>query len=255
MANKVVKKMLDELITKAIVLSVTDNFQKILSKETSVELGLTKPTNNGAGDRSSLEIFDFTAIYGNSRAPRRYPVIIDLDETDLKKIEDFKRSIPTTSATIGYLIHGYNTDPTSKHPIRKDIREYYKGETCVFCIEKGDCVDHKNDFYNDSRVLVENTQDKSDFQPVCNACNIKKRGVCHKTRASGKRSLPPPAIREFGRDFLVGDESFDENDPNALVGSYWYDPVAFVKGAKESLIQEVRQGVRESLIQESSGSP
>jgi hypothetical protein len=244
MAKKVVKKLLDELIVKTIVLSVTDNFQKILPKETSVKLGLTKPAANGAGPRSRLGVmYDFTAIYGNATESRRYPVDYDLDETDLQKIEDFKRSIPTTPAVVGYLIHGYNTDPVSKHPIRKDIREYYKGKPCVFCGGKGDCVDHKNDAYNDKRVLCENTQDKSDFQPTCNACNIIKRGFRHKTRESGKRALPPPQIRILKIDFLVGDESFDEDDPNTLVGSYWYDPIAFM------------EGVEARIIQESSGSP
>ena len=34
-------------------------------------------------------------------------------------------------------------------------------------------------------------------------------------------------------DFIEGDETFDPKDPNAMVGTYWYDPVLFLKRAYE----------------------
>jgi hypothetical protein len=39
----------------------------------------------------------------------------------------------------------------------------------------------------------------------------------------------------FGVDFLEGDESYDPADPHAMVGTYWYDPVAFLAGVKARL--------------------
>jgi hypothetical protein len=32
-----------------------------------------------------------------------------------------------------------------------------------------------------------------------------------------------------GIKFTKGDENYDSNDPDALVGTYWYDPIAFGK--------------------------
>jgi hypothetical protein len=48
---------------------------------------------------------------------------------------------------------------------------------------------------------------------------------------SGKRygATNIPSLSVFGVDFIQGDETFDINDPNAMVGTYWYDPIAFIK--------------------------
>lgn len=39
-------------------------------------------------------------------------------------------------------------------------------------------------------------------------------------------------------DFISGDETFDTNDPNAMVGTYWYDPVAFMKHIKQTIMSK-----------------
>ena len=36
-----------------------------------------------------------------------------------------------------------------------------------------------------------------------------------------------PQLKVFGIDFISGDENYDPEDPNAMVGTYWYDPSAF----------------------------
>lgn len=36
-------------------------------------------------------------------------------------------------------------------------------------------------------------------------------------------------LKIFNRDFVHGDETFDINDINAFVGTYWYDPCYFMK--------------------------
>ena len=43
----------------------------------------------------------------------------------------------------------------------------------------------------------------------------------------GATAIPSLAI--FGVDFVEGDETLDETDVNAMMGTYWYDPVVFMK--------------------------
>lgn len=117
--------------------------------------------------------------------------------------------------------------------IRKDIREAICKLPCVVCgcTTNIEC-DHKNDLYNDPRVNSIDTQRLDDFQPLCKHCNDQKRQVVKKTKEKGKRygATNIPSLKALGvPDFTVGDESFDPKDINALVGTYWYDPVDFMK--------------------------
>lgn len=38
-----------------------------------------------------------------------------------------------------------------------------------------------------------------------------------------------PLLSGFGIDFVEGDENYNPNDINAMKGTFWYDPVAFMK--------------------------
>ena len=109
---------------------------------------------------------------------------------------------------------------------------------CVVCGSKSDLVtDHKNDLYNDSRVLNETTQTVDDFQCLCNHCNLQKRQVSKKTKETMTRypATKIPGLAVFGIDFIEGNATLDLNDPKAMVGTYWYDPVAFMKAIKVKL--------------------
>ena len=101
----------------------------------------------------------------------------------------------------------------------------------------GRLLDHKNDLYNDLRVLDKNTQLISDFQCLCNHCNLQKRQISKKTKEKGKRigatSIHSLAI--FKIDFIVGDHNFNKDDINAMKGTYWHDPVAFMKHIKNNM--------------------
>ena len=129
---------------------------------------------------------------------------------------------------------GFSDKNTENRPIRKDIRQYYTlpGNKCVACgSESNLVVDHKNDLYNNPRVLCAETQKYSDFQTLCNSCNLRKRAVSTKTKQSKKRigATNIPMLKPFGIDFTQGDESLDMSDPNAMVGTFWYDPVDFMR--------------------------
>lgn len=126
----------------------------------------------------------------------------------------------------------------ASRPIRKDIDKYHKTVGCVVCGSKSQLVtDHKNDLYNDMRVLDVKTQTVDDFQCLCNHCNLQKRQVAKKTRETGKRygATNIPQLAHFGVDFILGDSEYDKDDVDAMVGTYWYDPVAFMKHIVETI--------------------
>lgn len=164
------------------------------------------------------------------------------DETESKKIEeDFKdieskkiKGNPTTHIKVygkKELVKGNNRD------IRQDIREYFKNSLCVVCGNSDIEIDHKNGLYNDERVLNIKTQCIEDFQPLCRHCNQQKRQSIIVTKKTGKRykATNIPQLKIFGIDFTKGNEDFNPNDIDAMVGTYWYDPLDFFKNLKKNL--------------------
>ena len=220
----------EELIST--IQEVTNNYTDILSLEQAIEYNLFERGGNGSGDRQKIcRLFYVTKIYKDSRLPRTYPVELDLEEYE-ERINDYKqsRSEIRERGTIGFIIHCENNDNIINHPIRPDIKAHYRILSCVICNNSKTVCDHKNDLYNDIRVLNMKTQVLEDFQPLCNSCNLRKRSVMIKTKSENKRQLPPPQIyNNFTIDFTEGNESFDPKDSNTLVGSYWYDPVQFIR--------------------------
>lgn len=137
--------------------------------------------------------------------------------------------------TIGYssnLLYG------KYRPIRRDIEVYHKKMGCVVCGTFTNLVtDHKNDLYNDKRVLNISKQNINDFQCLCTHCNLRKREVTKKTMVTKKRykATNIKGLSMFGIDFINGDECFNKDDINAMVGTYWYDVIEFNKYIKSSL--------------------
>lgn len=167
----------------------------------------------------------------------------DLDDSVIEKrevekdVDHFKREHPLlfgkASGTDIVLFRVYGTQVNDgSRAIRKDIRDAVCKLPCVVCgcTTNVEC-DHKNDLYNDSRVNCVNTQVLDDFQPLCKHCNDQKRQVVKKTKETGKRygATSIPSLKALGvPDFTVGTEEFDRTKINALVGTYWYDPVDFM---------------------------
>jgi len=115
--------------------------------------------------------------------------------------------------------------------IRSDIRMYYSHQPCVVCGTSAVEVDHKNGLYNDPRVMTIATQTMADFQALCKHCNDKKRETMKVTKATGIRhsALSIPQLVSLGVAYTTGGEGYDPMDPNAMVGTYWYDPVDFIE--------------------------
>lgn len=134
---------------------------------------------------------------------------------------------------------GHNQGITNTNrPIRDDIRAELSTRPCVVCGSRSSIIiDHKNDLYNDQRVLNSRTQTIDDFQSLCNHCNLQKRQTSVETRTTNRRypATRIPSVAVFGIDFTCGDENYDPSDPNAMLGTYWYDPVAFMQAIKNKL--------------------
>jgi hypothetical protein len=140
-------------------------------------------------------------------------------------------------------LNGLNPDTENRQnrPIRDDIHAALRdapGACCVACGSSSSLVtDHKNDLYNDIRVLQAQTQTIDDFQVLCTHCNLQKRQVSKRTRETGLRygATNIPSFAVFGIDFTEGDETYDPSDINAMRGTYWYDPIEFMNKIKEML--------------------
>ena len=126
----------------------------------------------------------------------------------------------------------------NSRPIRRDIKKYWKNFSCCSCGTNSDLIcDHKNDLYNDPRVLHRKTQKKEDFQSLCNRCNLLKGQVSKDTKRTGKRygATNIPMLKTFGIDFIKGGDTYDPHNINAMEGTFWYDPVSFMEGIKRIL--------------------
>lgn len=206
------------------------NKNKITKKQQFID-DIFKPDENGISEwktRDELSTTELKLTYnGNCRHGKFYNDNRYLWE---KKIQ--------SGTVVAIRTNGYEKDfieGNIKRSVRKDIRDFHYKKGCIVCgCHTGLVIDHKNDLYNDPRVLNTNTQLLDDFQCLCIHCNLQKRQVCKKTKETGIRYAATniESLKIFGIDFIDGDENFDKNDINALKGTYWYDPVEFMKFIK-----------------------
>ena len=193
---------------------------------------LFKPDDNGKSEWVNVPDIIASPLNWSSNGNQRHCIFFSDRRYKWEQFPDNGSKV-TKLRTIGLSdneLHG------ASRPIRLDIRKFYteKGRCCV-CGSNSDLVcDHKNDLYNDPRVLSMDTQTLDDFQCLCNHCNLLKSSAEQKARVSGKRygATNIPQLTIFEVDFVEGDETFDPNDINAFVGTYWYDPVEFMKKVK-----------------------
>ena len=129
--------------------------------------------------------------------------------------------------TIGYDQNIKAAQLLKNRPISNYILKHCHNKCCVACgSNKNMVADHKNDLYDDPRVHNKTTQRLSDFQALCNNCNIRKSAVCKKTKKTGKRQPAPYYYTSLGfPKFYEGDDTFDEE--LGLKGTYWYDVEAY----------------------------
>lgn len=209
-----------------LVIEATNNFTKILStieiKEKYSELYWG---GNGVGDRWAGKKFNYSVIYSKKK-PCLYSENND-DKIPQEILEKFLKNNKGIGI-IGIFVHSKRTNNQNRQ-IRKNIHKEITGLSCVVCGTQNTICDHKNDLYNDSRVLNNNTQIIDDFQPLCNHCNLQKREICKMERQTMKlysaKNIQRYKIYPF--EFPWEKKVFDINDIYCKDGTYWFDPVEF----------------------------
>ncbi len=215
------KTNMDEVIVKA-----TSNFTRILSvneiKENYKELYWG---GNGVGDRWANKKFNYSVIYS-----KKEPALYSENDEDKIPIDVLNKFLQSNKGIgiIGIFVHSKRTN-IQKHPICKKIHKEITSISCVVCGTRDTICDHKNDLYNDMRVLSIETQELSDFQPLCNHCNLQKRQVCKIEKQTERiySAKNIPIYKSYPFEFPWEKKSFDKNDIHCKLGTYWYDPVEF----------------------------
>ena len=217
-----------ELIT--LIKKISDNYKKIIPRNEIAKYPIIDWGNNGVGDRFSRKLFNYTVI----KKSGEYKTYSDNDEKiEEEEVKQFINTVDSIKrGIIGIKIHSLKTT-NNLRPIRDDIKEYYKIKCCVVCGSTSDLVcDHKNDLYNDSRVLDAKTQKLEDFQSLCTHCNLQKRQVCKKEKETktiySAKNIPMLAVFELP-------ESNNKNE------AFWYDPVEYCKKIKETIADTIKE--------------
>lgn len=207
------------------IAQATNNFTEILStvtmKEKYPELYWG---GNGCGNRWGLQKFNYTSVTAKTTA--LYSENLE-DKIPIDTLTEFLK-YNSGKGIIGIFVHS-RKETIQKRPIRRDIHQAITYLQCVVCGTNDTICDHKNDLYNDETVLNVQTQMITDFQPLCNHCNLQKRQVCKK-EAQTKQIYSAkniPQYKSYPFDFPWEKKAFDKNDINCKNDTYWFDPVEF----------------------------
>lgn len=208
-----------------------DNFKIVNVNSFTGEYSDLSLGNGGSWCRKSAWSKYKVATLKNNR---NLEYLWDADDDEKKNVIDAFSNCPKKKGNkIQYIgIFGLINNDNSR-PIRQDIKDYIRKLPCCSCSSTSNVeTDHKNDLYNDKRVLDLKTQTIDDFQPLCKHCNCRKRQIIKNTIKTGKRygATNIPCLNIYGIDFIQGNDVYDPDDINAMVGTYWYDPIAFHKG-------------------------
>ncbi len=195
--------------------------------KTELFLKLAQPDINGCS--RWVSVTEFTGEYvslqfGNGASWARK------ESTLAKKyIIEFDKSITPGNSIDAIRLNGYNNGDYSQH-IRADIKRKIKSMRCVVLGTSNPEVDHKNGMKNEARVMRNEEQKLSDFQPLSKAANDAKRQFCKECIKTGIRydakKLGYPMSYYKGNATHNGEE-------DACIGCYWYDPLEFKQHLQE----------------------
>jgi hypothetical protein len=230
--NTTNKKPRENTLTKTqrdnLLYFLSGSFQQIISVECLNKNGI-KWGNNGVGDRL-FPHHNYSVIYSNGKT-KTYSENLD-DFLDSSMVLSFKSSYQKikNNGIIGVFLHSLKDNKTNNRPIHPDIKKKCKNGVCVVCgTRSGVLPDHKNDLYNDSRVLSIETQNEDDFQTLCTHCNLRKRQVAKQEKETRKiySAKNIPQFQFYNFPFPWEHHYYDPTNPKCKEHSYWYDPIEF----------------------------
>jgi hypothetical protein len=210
-----------------LIIELTNNYTEIISILTIRKYDILYWGGNGLGDRWLNKKYNYCVIYSNKKPKNYSENDYDIIPNDLFK--QFLNLKLKTKGIIGIYIYSKRIN-SIKHPISKNISKIIKNQSCIICGTTNDIIcDHKNDLYNDPKVLNISTQKIDDFQPLCNHCNLQKRQICKNEIKFTKLYSAKNIARYQQYNFLFPWEMkiYDKNDINCKKDTYWYDPIEF----------------------------
>lgn len=189
-------------------------------------LELAKPNNKGVS--RWVYVNEFTGKYkdlqlGNGGSWCR-------KESSLAKqyVVEFDKELTSGNGIDAIRLNGFNNNNHSQH-IRADIKKAIKKQRCVVLGTSNPEVDHKDGRKNDERVMLNQNQQLSDFQPLSKAANDAKRQFCKECVRIGLRY--DATKLGYPISFYQGTEHYDTT--NKCIGCFWYDPIEFRKHLRE----------------------
>ena len=189
--------------------------------KTDLFLKLASPDKNGIS--RWVNVSEFTGEYaelkfGNGASWARK------ESTLAKKyIIEFDKSITRGNGIDRIRLNGFNDNDFSQH-INAEIKRTIKSRRCVVLGTSNPEVDHKNGMKNESRVMRNENQRLSDFQPLSKAANDAKRQFCKECRRTGIRF--DAKLLGYPMSYYAGGKTHNFEE-DACVGCYWYDPLEF----------------------------
>lgn len=195
--------------------------------KTELFLKLAAPDKNGVS--RWVYVFEFVGEYadltfGNGASWARK------ESTLAKKynVEFYKKDTPGNSID-RIRLNGFNNGDYSQH-INASIKREIKSRRCVVLGTSNPEVDHKNGMKNEARVMKNEAQRLSDFQALSKAANDAKRQFCKECMRTGIRY----DAKQLGypMSYYKGGAKHN-NEENACIGCYWYDPIEFRRHLQE----------------------
>ena len=144
-------------------------------------------------------------------------------------IIEFDKSITSGNGIDRIRLNGFNDGDYSQH-IRADIKREISSRRCVVLGTSKPEVDHKNGMKNEGRVMRNEDQQISDFQPLSKAANDAKRQCCKECRRTGVRY--DAKMLGYPMSYYAGGPNHNMEE-DACVGCYWYDPLEFKRHLKQ----------------------
>ena len=190
---------------------------------TKTELFLELAEPNDVGISRWVDVTEFTGKYaaltfGNGASWARK------ESTLAKKyIIEFDKSVTVGNSIDRIRLNGFNNNDYSQY-INSKIKREIQSRRCVILGTSKPEVDHKNGMKNEGRVMKNEAQELSDFQPLSKAANDAKRQFCKECRKTGIRY----DAKKLGypMSYYKGD-SHHNHEEDACIGCYWYDPLEF----------------------------